>query len=246
MQNHPSDSVVMKTEAPLDTVGMATADWCQDADDWDDDEGDCIASVAMATATEPITMATDDVDIITDVCSSDGEAGRQSHSMDDNSAVESVGSSVSRSDASDSMETTPGGEKVTGLRSAELRLQRMQLEDSKGKEYGITGNGCAGRGASNVVVDNAPSLVTDSALSRLDDPKLVPGAHTGAAHDSAWCGVCEKVVTLSYPEFVSRYVTVIEEPEKESTQLKHERHLLAEYGIKEGVDLDALSGMNHG
>ena len=226
----------MKTEAPLDTVGMATADWCQDADDWDDDEDDYIASAAM----EPITTAMDDVDVMTDVCSSDGEAGRQSDSMDDNSAVKSVGSSVSRSSASDLMAVTPGGKKITEFGSAELRLQCMQLEDSE-----KLGNGCMDRGGSNVVVDNAPSLVTDSTLSGLVAPQLVPGTLT-RARDSAWCGVCEKGVTLTYPEFVSRYVTVIEEPEKESMQLKHERHLLAEYGIKEGVDLDALSGLNHG
>ena len=241
VQNHPSDnSVAMTTETPLDAVGMTTADWCQDADDWDDDQDDDVASVAMATATEPITMATDDVDVMTAMCSSDGEAERQSDSMDDNSAVKSVGSGVSRLGASDLMTATPGGEKVTEFGSAEFRLQCMQLEDSE-----KSGNGGMEGGASNVFVDNAPSLVTDSALSSVIASQLVPGTHT-RARDSAWCGVCEKVVKLTYPEFVSRYVTVIEEPEKESTQLKHECHLLAEYGIKEGVDLDALAGMNHG
>ena len=218
----------MNTEMPLDTVGMTTADWCQDADDWED-EDDYIASVAITTATEPVTMATDDMDIMT---SSDREAEKQSNSLDDDSAIKLVGSYVSRSGTSDLMAVTPGGENTTEFGSTELRLQCMQLEER--------GNGCTERGDSNGVVDKVSRLVDN----RLVAPQLVPGTLTGAS-DSDWH---DGDVTLSHPEceFVSRYVTVIEEPEKERMQLKHERHLLAEYGSKEGVDLDALSGLNHG
>ena len=243
-QQHPSEtisSVAMTMEAPLDTVGIVTADWCTGADDWDDDDD---GGVSIAT-TEPVTMVTVDPDITTSLCSTDKEVGRQSNSVsmvtEDNSIAKLVGTNVSYSDEYDVMEALSGGKNETALRNAVQRLQCLQLEDSE--EWG---KGCGKnmeQGKCCVVDDSILDVNTDSVTSNVTDPQLQPSRHTGPCSIDS-CD-SEKDTTLLQGErgFVSYYVSVVEEPNKESARLKHERHLLTEYSTKEGIDLESLADM---
>ena len=230
---HPSEPcVAMTTETPSDTFGMAMSDWCADADDWDHDD------VAIAT-TEPVAMTT--ANGASSVCSGDAIGSQQSDLVsmvtDTNCVTKSAGIDVPRFDECGVVEATSGGEKENELTNAARQMQCLRLGDSADCGNNVCGEGME-QGDSVIADDSVLHLAADSVLSRLVGPQSLPLAPSLPCHLGT-----EKDVTLSHGEqqFTSYYVSVIEEPEKEDAQLKHECHLLAEYSNKEGVDLDALA-----
>ena len=221
----------MTTETSLDTVGMATSDWCADADDWDDDDDD----VAIAT-TEPVTTTT-----ANNVRSGDAIDRQQSDLVsmvtETNCVTKSAGIDVPRLGECGVMEETPGGEKENELTNAARQMQCLRLGDSSECGNNICGEGME-QGDCVIADDSVLDLAADSVLSRLVGPPSPTLAPSTPCHQDT-----ENDVTLSRGEqqFTSYYISVIEEPDKEAAQLKHEHHLLAEYSTKEGVDLDALA-----